>query len=84
MLDPLLDGLATARHQRLIHEANYWRLIQTVPRQQPRRRIQLLVTLAGWLIRGGNGCTAGGSCCTTAPSRHHPALGGSGAPTRLL
>ena len=51
---PLGDGLATERYQRLLREADHWRLMKTVTRQQPSRRIQLLVTLAGWLIRGGH------------------------------
>jgi hypothetical protein len=53
IIDPLLEGLATERHQRLIHAADQWRLIKTVTRQQPSRRIHVLVTLAGWLIKGG-------------------------------
>ena len=53
IIDPLLDGLATERQQRLIHAADHWRLIQTVTRQQPSRRIRVLVTLAGWLMRAG-------------------------------
>ncbi len=72
MLDPLLDGLATERYQRLLREADHWRLMKTVTRQQPRRRSRVLVTLAGWLIQGGNYCTPGGSDYTTATSRQHP------------
>ncbi len=53
MFDPLLDGLATERYQRLIREADHWRLIQTVTGPRPSRRIRVLVTLAGWLIKGG-------------------------------
>ncbi len=50
---PLGDGLATERYQRLLREADHWRLIKTVTQHQPSRRSRVLATLAGWLIKGG-------------------------------
>ena len=48
-----LNAEAQRRYQDRLRAADHWRLIQTVTRQQPSRRIQLLVTVAGWLITGG-------------------------------
>ena len=53
MIDPLLDGLAQERHQRLLREAEHWRLIKTVTAARPSAGSRILVTLGSWLIQGG-------------------------------
>ena len=51
MIDPLLDGLAQERHQRLLREAEHWRLIKTVTAARPSAGSRILVTLGSWLIQ---------------------------------
>jgi hypothetical protein len=53
MYNLMLEELAKERHQRLLREAEHWRLIKTVRRNRPSPRIRVLVTIAGWLIRWG-------------------------------
>jgi hypothetical protein len=53
MYNLMLEALAKERQQRLLREAEHWRLIKTVSGNRPSLRIRVLVMIAGWLIRGG-------------------------------
>ncbi len=66
-----INAEAQRRYQDRLREADHWRLIQTVTRQQPSRRSRVLVTLAGWLIQGGQRLHSWGQRLHT---RYQPAM----------